>query len=541
MRLDSEEEMTRSPQGVVLPTLFPGSTTLIDSERTITNYEYQNGATYKISVLSYRPAGVAFPFDPAYPVPTALVLVETDVKRWDVYRDGYQLTQTKLDLTTRKSEATTDYSPTEYTPPAPKYKKADYDQEETPTAGGAEFEQDGGTDSGLGRSRVYRVSGSISSPQQAVELAKALGQILYARGYPVSWSTAIPDTMLSSYSPLRVWKWTDPNCTSRYMADGDAFAIAPDEATFAADGLFLGTENTPGVVDPPYRFKLKGTLAIGSSSVFDLSVVEDALLLGTVAIGSSSVFDLSVVTSLAGVIGIGSSSTFDLSLQEAPEALIEGVLLIGSSSTFDLSVTVPSSLIGTAASEISSSFTLTSADPVAGATLTYSSDGDTNGLFYWLGTLGGTEGWGNPSDPTGRAITVVTFSSLTTLSETPHRMTDLSSVAVTTANLANSWMQFDIGYAGGRTLACNYYTVRARSGAGANHPTAFTLQGSNDASAWTNLDVRTGLTYVPSTYYSYPVSGSTAFRYFRLLQTAANSIGANRFALGEIEFYGVFT
>ena len=524
MRLDSEEEMTRSPQGVVLPTLFPGSTTLIDSERTITNYEYQNGATYKISVLSYRPAGVAFPFDPLYPVPTALVLVEMDVKRWDVFRDGYQLTQTKLDLTTRKSEATTDYSPTEYTPPAPKYKKADYDQEETPTAGGAEFEQDGGTNSGLGRSRVYRVTGSISSPQQAVELAKTLGQILYARGYPVSWSTAIPNTMLSSYSPLRVWKWIDPKCTSRYMADGDAFAIAPDEATFAADGLFLGTENTPGVVDPPYRFKLKGTLAIGSSSVFDLSVVEDALLLGTVAIGSSSVFDLSVTASTG----------------------MSGVLAIGSSSTFDLSVTEPSVLIGSMASETTSSFVLSVQDFVPGSTRTYVSNNDLNGLFQWLGTLGLTTSRLNPSSPlpVGRALSLVTFSSVDNFGLDVSRMTDRVSSAVTTGNFANSWMQFDISRVGNRTLVCNYYTVRARNDAGdgsIEHPTAFTFQGSNDATAWVDLDVRTGLTYVAATFHSYPVSGSTAYRYFRLIQTALNSSGNNRFALSEFEIYGVFT
>jgi len=307
------------------------------------------------------------------------------------------------------------------------------------------------------------------------------------------------------------------------MADGDAFAIAPDEATFAADGLFLGTENTPGVIDPPYRFKLKGTLAIGSSSVFDLSVVEDALLLGTLAIGSSSVFDLSVTSSTG----------------------MSGVLAIGSSSTFDLSVTEPSVLIGSMASETNSTFALSVQDFVPGSTRTYVSDNDLNGVFYWLGTLGLTTSYLSPSNeiPAGRALSLVTFSSEDSFGMGVWRMNDLFSGAVTTGNFANSWMQFDISRVGNRTLLCNYYTVRARStaGGGGNHPTAFTFQGSNNATTWVDLDIQTGLTYTPGTFYSYPVGGSTAYRYFRLIQTALNSSGNDRFALAELEIYGAFT
>ena len=102
-------------------------------------------------------------------------------------------------------------------------------------------------------------------------------------------------------------------------------------------------------------------------------------------------------------------------------------------------------------------------------------------------------------------------------------------------------MQFDISQVGTRTLICNYYTVRARAGTGGNHPTAFTFQGSNDATTWVDLDIQTGLTYTAATFYSYPVGGSTAYRYFRLIQTALNSSGNNRFALSELEIYGVFT
>ena len=166
-----------------------------------------------------------------------------------------------------------------------------------------------------------------------------------------------------------------------------------------------------------------------------------------------------------------------------------------------------------------------------GHALTWASDGDANGVFYYLGTSGTTT-WVNPA---GGAVTV-------TGSSYDHGavsgLTDRTPSDVCTANFANS--NFTFGLGSGHYLVVNRWTVRARSDTYTESPTALKLQGSNDSSTWADVDTRTGISVTAaSQWLSYPVTGeTTGYRYFRVVSTATNSAGRDYFALGEVELYG---
>ena len=90
----------------------------------------------------------------------------------------------------------------------------------------------------------------------------------------------------------------------------------------------------------------------------------------------------------------------------------------------------------------------------------------------------------------------------------------------------------------GKSLVCKYYILRGRS-TNSGHPRSWKLQGSSDASNWKDLDTQTNnSTIVNNTWFGAAVTGTTAFRYFRILQTGASSKNENYLSFGEWEFYG---
>lgn len=179
-------------------------------------------------------------------------------------------------------------------------------------------------------------------------------------------------------------------------------------------------------------------------------------------------------------------------------------------------------------------------NPSTGTTdkiLTYSSDGDVNGLFYWLGTSKGVSPWVNPHS----ASLLVTVSSIGF--GTAQSLCDRADTEFYTNNIPDSWAKFQI--LSGK-LKCNYYSIRNRfrSDGDAQHSLRnWKLQGSNDDTTWVDLDAQINNTFLntSSKWLSLSVFSTTAYSYFRLLQNGANSNGVSHLCLGEIELYGAYT
>lgn len=179
---------------------------------------------------------------------------------------------------------------------------------------------------------------------------------------------------------------------------------------------------------------------------------------------------------------------------------------------------------------------------------TYVSDGDTNGIFYLIGTAFGAEAWMNPH--TFKFLTVV-FSSIG--NGTEFELVDRATSDLYTANTASSWIAVDIGAA--RTLAPDRYSIRSRSGvAGGNiYIRNWKLQGSNNpasnsianlaAATWVDLDVQVNNTTINAVnqWLTLPVTGAATYRWFRILQNGVNSLGSNFLMCAELELYGSFT
>jgi hypothetical protein len=105
-------------------------------------------------------------------------------------------------------------------------------------------------------------------------------------------------------------------------------------------------------------------------------------------------------------------------------------------------------------------------------------------------------------------------------------------------NTLTGWVRYDFG--SGNSKVINYYTVSA-AGPQANlnrGPKTWTLQGSNDASAWTTLDTETNVpawTSVGETR-MYAMSNTTAYRYYRINITA-NQGATDYVAISELGLY----
>jgi hypothetical protein len=188
--------------------------------------------------------------------------------------------------------------------------------------------------------------------------------------------------------------------------------------------------------------------------------------------------------------------------------------------------------------------------PVSSApdgSLTYVSDGDTNDLFYWLGTNLGTTTWSNPAGTS--ALTVVASSADL---GTPDSLSDRVPSNFYTIDAPDQWIAWAL--ASGKTIAVSRYTIRSRNFDTNHLPRNWVLEGTNsvstfditgiNAATWTAIDTRSSdstLTAV-NQYYTMVVNGSgSAFRYIRLRQTGINSNSGFYFTPAELALYGTYT
>jgi hypothetical protein len=193
--------------------------------------------------------------------------------------------------------------------------------------------------------------------------------------------------------------------------------------------------------------------------------------------------------------------------------------------------TVGVSLLG-----VNSAATATIIDDDNTTLLTYASNGDTNGLFYWLGTNKGTTSWSNPSGQLSYSASIASppfanYSSLT------NRIVD-SHPGNTW--IEGAWLRVDLG--ANLRIRPSYISVRSWIN-NDRLPRNFKIQGSNDGTTFDDLLTVTGDTTITgnSQWLSLAITTpATAYRYLRYLCTSpGSSNNAIEVALGEWEFYGI--
>ncbi|MEH2448938.1 MAG: hypothetical protein V7K18_25080 [Nostoc sp.] len=165
--------------------------------------------------------------------------------------------------------------------------------------------------------------------------------------------------------------------------------------------------------------------------------------------------------------------------------------------------------------------------------LYYESNGDSKGLFYYLGTVGKTQPWANP---TSKGLTI---QASTTGSGSVQSIVNRDESEFYTNNIPSSWVSFNIGTS---KLKCNCYSIRARNNT-AYYIRNWKLQGSDDGSTWIDLDTQTNNTTLAnaSQWISIPINNaSAAYSWFRVLNYGLDSEGHNYFTLGEVELYGEY-
>jgi hypothetical protein len=178
---------------------------------------------------------------------------------------------------------------------------------------------------------------------------------------------------------------------------------------------------------------------------------------------------------------------------------------------------------------------------------TYQSNGDTNGLLYYLGNLSGS--WINPI-----AGGVVSFNTigLVSGSDSVSVLADrqLNNPGIVTNNVSNSWIAWDIGVERRFTYTGLLYRQRNSVSYPGTYPRNWKLQGSNflnsiaerdiNNAGWVDLDIRQNNTQINNEgdWAYFAINPSFPYRFARLIGTGSNSSGSNGWALSDLEFYG---
>ncbi|QSJ20108.1 discoidin domain-containing protein [Nostoc sp. UHCC 0702] len=170
-----------------------------------------------------------------------------------------------------------------------------------------------------------------------------------------------------------------------------------------------------------------------------------------------------------------------------------------------------------------------------GTALTYVSNGDANGLFYYLGTAEKAVTWQNPAN-----AGIILLSASSTGSGDVSELVNRQDGQFFTQSLPNSWIKVQLSSG---KLKCSYYSLKTRNSSSDYYPRSWKLQGSNDGVDWDDLDTQNNNTSLVnnSQWLSLPVvANSIGYRYFQILQIGINSAGYNHLVLGEIELYGEY-
>ena len=171
----------------------------------------------------------------------------------------------------------------------------------------------------------------------------------------------------------------------------------------------------------------------------------------------------------------------------------------------------------------------------------FESNFDTNGVLHYIGTQEGTRDYQNPHTSGDVVVSWSSIDSSSTVDRfVQHR--HANPVKSYTANVANSWMQVDLGQ--NRTLRPTYYCLRHDQN-GANYVLRnWRLEGSNDGQTWTTLrnhsnDTTSAVQQMSEA--SWPVENcGVCYRFFRIFQYGKNSNNNDSLKCAGIELYGDF-
>lgn len=162
------------------------------------------------------------------------------------------------------------------------------------------------------------------------------------------------------------------------------------------------------------------------------------------------------------------------------------------------------------------------------SSLLYVSNGDINGVFYFIGTNKNIEAWTNPY--TAGRIGIF-YSSFLSGQSTIESLVDSQPSFFHTQDQSNPFIGFDL--LAGKNLLINYWSYRARSNDPSYIPNRLILSGSNDGINYTQLSDQT-FTVTQNNWVSFPVPNQTiSYRYFKFLYPASTY-----FTAGEFELYG---
>ena len=168
-------------------------------------------------------------------------------------------------------------------------------------------------------------------------------------------------------------------------------------------------------------------------------------------------------------------------------------------------------------------------------TFHYSSDFDTGGLLYYLGTKGNTQGWTNPGIA---GIVGVSASSTGTRSERIGMFVGRTATRTLTKDEKNADMSLDLK---GVRMNVTRYTLRHYVSQSAHYLRDWNLEGSIDGNNWCVLKEHcadTGITGAGGTH-TWTVSNPGWFQHFRIIMTGPNSTTSySNLCCSGIELYG---
>jgi type II secretory pathway pseudopilin PulG len=171
------------------------------------------------------------------------------------------------------------------------------------------------------------------------------------------------------------------------------------------------------------------------------------------------------------------------------------------------------------------------ATPMAGVPLLWSSDGDANGLFNYVGTSGGTSAWTNPAN----------LSAPTRISLTSPLLSDRNTSTLYTPKTAftsgGSIANGVVIMPSGKMLRPTRYTINGPNDSGT--PTSWTLKGRKADGSFVTLDTQSGNNCTKAgsaSWCSIPLSTTEAFNQFSLSFTGSDIY----YQFNEFEFYGYY-
>jgi hypothetical protein len=168
-------------------------------------------------------------------------------------------------------------------------------------------------------------------------------------------------------------------------------------------------------------------------------------------------------------------------------------------------------------------------------TFRHSSDFDTNGLFYYLGSSGLSAPWVNPVD-LGEVI--VTASDLSNDSVKEKYFVGRETVRLVTKNRDKSWFAVQLKNS---RIQPSAYTLRHYSSWDTEVVRSWRFEGSNDGHNWELIRAHDNDTSIPSqkgATRTWTVHCASSYSYFRIFQTGKNSNNHFYLAVSGFEVYG---